>query len=715
MASYKTGTLTGGRSFPMGATYDGAGANFALFSQHAEKVELCVFDDNGKHEVARYVLGECTDFVWHGYLPKAKPGLLYGYRVHGLYAPQEGHRFNAHKLLVDPYAKGLFGKVINHDANYAFDRNSPIEDLSFDRRDNAKYMPKCILTAPTLPSDVIEPLHTPWSDTIIYELHVAGMTRLDKSVDKGLRGTFSGLTSDAVLSHLQALGITAVELLPVYPFTDEPHLVEKNLTNYWGYSPYSFFAPEPQYLSGAGKKVDVTGGMGEFRAMVERFHEVGIEVILDVVYNHTGEGGHLGTSLSLRGIDNASYYRLEHHDARQYINDTGCGNTLNLSHPRVLQMVADSLRYWVQYGGVDGFRFDLACSLARSEDGFHTHAGFLAVIDQDPVLAGTKMIAEPWDLGIGGYRLGEFPPRWSEWNDRYRNTVRAFWRGDENVMREMAHRITGSDDVFGIRGRTPRSSVNFITAHDGFTLEDLVCYGHKHNEDNHEDNRDGCGENFSWNCGVEGFSDDKDILKLRRRQKRNFIATLFLSQGIPMLLGGDELGRTQGGNNNAYCQDNAISWTDWTSVDQDLLKFVKKMISIRANCAVFHRDEYFTGEEIDGGPTKDITWVSENGHEMNHGDWHIPHAKSFGFHIACSSMGCSGERLMVLMNAHHGQINFHLPPATYGGSWHKVVDTACDEGELCEDTIRAGGTVMLEGFSLVLLSGSKTSKRKCKC
>jgi len=715
MTSYKTSTLSGGRPFPMGATWDGAGANFALFSQHAESVELCLFSANGKKEVARYVLGECTDFVWHGYLPDVQPGLLYGYRVHGPYTPHEGHRFNANKLLVDPYAKGLFGKLINHDANFAFDRKSPLEDLSFDRRDNAAYMPKCILTDPALPDASQPPLQTPWSDTIVYELHVAGATRLNPDVKKGLRGTFSGLTSDSVLRHLQDLGITAVELLPIYPFSDEPHLVERNLTNYWGYSPYSFFAPEPQYLSGTGKKVDITGGMAEFRAMVDRFHEAGIEVILDVVYNHTCEGGHLGTTLSLRGIDNASYYRLEHRDSRQYINDTGCGNTLNLSHPRVLQMVTDSLRYWVQYAGVDGFRFDLACSLARSEDGFHSHSGFLAVLDQDPVLASTKLIAEPWDLGIGGYRLGEFPPRWSEWNDRYRNTVRSFWRGDENTMAEMAHRITGSDDIFGIRGRKPRTSINFITAHDGFTLEDLVCYGHKHNEGNEEDNHDGCGENYSWNCGVEGHTDDLAIIELRQRQKRNLLATLFLSQGIPMLLGGDELGRTQGGNNNAYCQDNAISWTNWESLkDVGLLEFVKKMIHIRTSYASFHREEYFTGEEIDGGPSKDITWWSEQGHEMSHNNWHVPHAKCFGFHIASTCADGKPERLMVMMNAHHGNIRFHLPPSPYGRRWHKVIDTALVGDDPSADTIRAGGVVTLEGFSLVLLSGSATPPHKPK-
>ena len=704
-----------GQPFPLGATSDADGANFALFSEHAEKVELCLFDETGKNEVSRHVLTERTDSVWHGYLSGVRPGLLYGYRVHGPYAPQEGHRFNANKLLVDPYAKGLFGKLVNHDANFGFDRKSSKEDLSFDRRDNARYVPKSILTDPTLPDGDHPPLLTPWSDTIIYELHVAGATRLHLGVDKGLRGTYSGLTSDAMLRHFQDLGISAVELLPVYPFADEPHLVEMGLTNYWGYSPYAFFAPEPRYQSGSGKTVDVTGGMGEFRAMVRRFHDAGIEVILDVVYNHTVEGGHLGTTLSLRGIDNASYYRLDPHDPRHFVNDTGCGNTLNMSHPRVLQMVMDSLRHWVVYGEVDGFRFDLATTLARTEDGFHPQAAFLTAIGQDPVLAGTKLIAEPWDLGAGGYRLGEFPPRWSEWNDRYRNTVRAFWRGDENMISELAHRITGSDDIFGTRGRTPRTSINFVTAHDGFTLEDLVSYGHKHNEDNGEDNRDGCGENYSLNFGVEGPSEDSDIIELRQRQKRNFLATVFLSQGVPMLLGGDELGRSQGGNNNAYCQDNETNWTDWSGqADDELLEFTQEMIRIRTSCTAFRRDQYFTGEEVEGGPIKDLTWWSPNGHEMTHNDWHVSHAKCFGLHIASCAGGDSGdgERLILMLNAHHSPVRFHLPPAVFGSRWRRLVDTAFTFDDLPADATRAGGVYTLHGHSLALLAGSITHKAK---
>jgi glycogen operon protein len=704
-------TLPPGKPYPLGATWDGDGANFALFSEHATRVELCLFDETGANEVVRYVLPECSDSIWHGYLSGVQPGQLYGYRVHGVYAPHEGHRFNPNKLLVDPYAKGLFGKLINHDANFGYDRRNSLDDLSFDRRDNACFIPKSVLTDPTLPTGNENPLCTPWSSSIIYELHVAGTTRIHPGVKKRLRGTFAGLTSDEMLRHFQDLGISAVELLPIYPFTDEPHLVEKGLTNYWGYSPYSFFAPEPRYLTETSKG-DATGGMGEFRAMVQRFHSAGIEVILDVVFNHTGEGGHLGTTLSLRGIDNASYYRLDSHNPRYYVNDTGCGNTLNVSHPRVLQMMMDSLRYWVQYGQVDGFRFDLASSLTRTEEGFHSRSGFLAAVNQDPILAGTKLIAEPWDLGPGGYRLGAFPPRWSEWNDRYRNTIRAFWRGDENVISELAHRITGSDDVFGVRGRTPRTSINFITAHDGFTLEDLVSYGRKHNEVNGEDNRDGCDENFSWNCGVEGISSDADwvvgndtVEELRQRQKRNLIATLLLSQGVPMLLGGDELGRTQHGNNNAYCQDNEISWIDWTNIDEDIHEFVKEMIRIRSACTAFRRENFFTGQTLADGPIKDITWWSPNGHEMTHQDWHIPHAKCLGFHVASSRDGVCGERLMVMMNAHHGPIRFHLPPSPFGKYWRRVIDTAFALDDIPTDNIQADEVFYVTGHSLVLLAG----------
>lgn len=699
MTEYKSGVLLPGRNFPLGATWDGKGANFALFSEHAEKVELCLFDKTGKREVARHLLAGHTQSIWHGYLKDVQPGLLYGYRVHGPYAPDEGHRFNAHKLLVDPYAKALFGRLIPNETNFAFDRSSPLQDRSFDIRDNAPFIPKSVLVDPHEANDESEPLHTPWSQTIIYELHVGGTTHQHSEIDSGLRGTFAGLSSDAMLHHLLDLGITAVELMPIYPFADEPHLTDKGLTNYWGYSPYTFFAPDPRFLSGSDR--------GEFRHMVKRFHDVGIEVILDVVYNHTGEGGHLGPTLSLRGIDNFSYYRLNPDDLSQYIDDTGCGNTLDLSHPRVLQMVMDSLRHWVEYGQVDGFRFDLASSLARVDGMFTLNSGFLNAVNQDPVLAGTKMIAEPWDLGFGGYQLGNFPTRWAQWNDRYRNTLRAFWRGDGGVICDLAYRLSGSDDTFD-RKNKPQAGVNFITAHDGFTLEDLVSYNDKHNEANEEDNRDGCDANFSWNCGVEGPTHDPEIRALRLRQKRNLIASLFLSQGIPMILAGDELGRSQAGNNNAYCQDSPESWLDWSELseeDEDFLAFMKEIILFRHCCPVFRRERFYDGHLLGKGPVKDITWLSPTGYEMTDVDWQNPELRTLGFHIGSCSDDPENKysQLMVLMNAGHFRINFHLPPTAYGKAWKRVIDTRYRMDFMPDETIKAGASVEMEASSLILL------------
>jgi len=706
MTDVHTGVLLPGRPFPMGATWDGQGANFALFSEHAEKVELCLFDPSGKRELARHILTGHSLSVWHGYLSGVQPGLLYGYRVYGPYNPHQGDRFNGHKLLVDPYAKALSGRLINHDANYAFDRTSPLQDLSFDTRDNAQYMPKSVLVDRRAKRDEDfqphEPLHTPWSETIIYELHVGGATMQHPGIKEGLRGTFAGLSSDEMLRHLQELGITAVELLPVFPFADEPHLVEKGLTNYWGYSPYTFLAADPRYQSEQGTR--------EFEAMVKRFHSAGIEVILDVVYNHTGEGGHLGPNLSLRGIDNRSYYRLDAHDPAVYINDSGCGNTLDLAHPRVMQMVMDSLRYWVEHGHVDGFRFDLATALSQTQEGYSQQSGFLSVVNQDPVLAGVKMIAEPWDLGPTGYQLGNFPARWSEWNDRYRNTVRAFWRGDDGVISELAHRISGSDDVFGPAKRKPQASINFITAHDGFTLDDLVKYNNKHNQNNLEDNRDGCGENHSWNCGVEGPSQVKKINALRHRQKCNLIGTLFLSQGVPMMLGGDELSNTQNGNNNAYCQNNPIGWLDWsesTPDNEDLKHFIQKMTLFRNLCPAFRREDFFDGHVIGDGPLKDITWWSPEGREMTDADWHNPHSHCLGYHLFDQSDDISApeDHLMVLMNAGLDPVSFILPPAVYGKDWWRIVDTSYRMAEIPDTQINAGDSFRVEAHSLVLLKG----------
>jgi len=706
MAKISTGVLLPGRPFPLGAHWDGKGINFALFSEHAEKIELCLFDKTGAHEIARHVLSGHSLSVWHGYLKGAEPGQLYGYRVYGPYTPRTGHRFNGHKLLIDPYAKALSGRLINHDANYAYKRSSALLDLSFDKRDNARYIPKSVVVDgnPTTP-ELSSHLYTPMSETIIYEMHVSGATRQHPRIKEGLRGTYLGLCSDEMLHYLQDLGVTAVELLPVFPFADEPHLVDKNLTNYWGYSPYAFFAPDPKYQS--------CHHFDEFSSMVKRFHEAGIEVILDVVYNHTGEGGALGPTISLRGIDNASYYRLDPHDPSRYLDDTGCGNTLNMSHPRVMQMVLDSLRHWVEYAQVDGFRFDLASAVARTETGFSHQSPFLVAVNQDPVLAGIKLIAEPWDLGPGGYQLGNFPSRWTEWNDKYRNTVRAFWRGSDSLISELAKRLAGSNDVYGGTHRTPQSSLNFITAHDGFTLDDLVSYNTKHNENNLEDNRDGCGENYSWNCGIEGPTKDPKIMATRRRQKRNLFATLFLSKGVPMMLAGDERGNTQNGNNNAYCQDNPIGWHDWSELsgdDADFFEFVKAVISMRKSYSVFQTQDFFTGEQISDCTTKDITWWSPQGNEMRAKDWHDPFAHSLGFHIA--NADTKGLNLLVLMNASEKSVTFNIPPAQYGDRWKRIIDTFFHMADLPSQKIHASTRFKIKAKSLLVLVEAplKTSK-----
>ena len=679
MIASRRAAVLPGRPYPLGATWDGAGVNFALFSENAEKVELCLFDPRGRREVERIALPEYTDSVWHGYLPDARPGLLYGYRVYGPYDPANGHRFNHYKLLLDPYAVMVTGGVVWSDAHFGYRVGSPREDLSFDRRDNAAGMPKCVVvdTAFTWGSDRL--LHTRWHDLVIYEMHVRGYTMKHHGVAPERRGTMAGLSSPAVIEYLTRLGVNAIELLPVQNFVDDRNLIQKGLRNYWGYSPLSFFAPAPRYLSSAD--------LGEFKTAVSRMHDAGIEVILDVVYNHTAEGSELGPTLSFRGIDNKSYYRLAD-DARYYVDTTGCGNTLNLAHPSVLKMVTDSLRYWVSEMHVDGFRFDLATTLARTNDNsFSTHSNFLASLEQDPVLSRVKMIAEPWDLGNDGYHLGDFPAGWSEWNDRFRDGVRRFWRGDGNI-REMATRLTGSSDVFDRRGRRPRSSVNFVTAHDGFTLNDLVSYDHKRNEANLDDNRDGTDDNLSWNCGTEGQTHDTGILALRERQKRNFLATLLLSQGLPMLLAGDELGRTQDGNNNAYCQDNDLSWLDRAHMSDEsgtLFAFVRRLIALRRAHPVLRRPRFFRGVTTSESPVKDITWYAPDAREMTYDDWHDPSLRSF----AALLSGETGDRFislqgyrelddsfLLIVNAHDAGVVFTLPPAPSGGRWMTLIDTA---------------------------------------
>ena len=546
-----------GAPTPRGATYDGDGVNFALFSAHAERVELCLFDSEGREEIARIPMPDYTDQIFHGYVHGIGPGQVYGFRVHGPYAPEEGHRFNPNKLLLDPYARGHTGEMRWDDACYGYVIGSEDGDLSFDERDSAPFVPKCVVVDPNfdwrgLPGRA----STPWDRTLIYEAHVKGFTARHPEVAEALRGTYAGLGAPPVVDYIKALGVTAVELLPIHTFLDDAYLLEKGLRNYWGYNSIGFFAPDPRYAS------DRANTLREFKEMVARFHEVDLGVILDVVYNHTAEGNELGPTLSFKGIDNLSYYRLQKDNRRYYVNDTGTGNTMDLSHPRVLQLVMDSLRYWVEETHVDGFRFDLGTILAREPDGFDARSGFLTACSQDPVLNTVKLIAEPWDIGPGGYQVGHFPPGWSEWNDRFRDTVRDFWRGEAPAA-EMARRVQGSGDLYDNQGRRPWASVNFVTAHDGFTMNDLVTYNDKHNEANGEDGRDGSDDNRAWNCGAEGPSDDPEVLALRARQIRNFIATLVLGQGAPMLLAGDEFGRTQGGNNNAYCQDNEIAWLDW--------------------------------------------------------------------------------------------------------------------------------------------------------
>jgi isoamylase len=688
-----TSRVTGGQPYPLGATFDGSGVNFALFSSHATKVELCLFDPSGRRETERVALPEYTDEVWHGYLPDAQPGLLYGYRVHGPYDPAHGHRFNAHKLLIDPYAKALLGPIRWHDAMFGYRIGSPRADLSFDRRDSAVGIPKCRVIDPAFSWGTDRPPDRPWSETIIYETHVEGFTRRHPAVPAPLRGTFAGLCHPAAIDHLVKLGITAVELLPVHGFVDDRYLTEKGLRNYWGYNTIAFFAPEPRYLGAEGH--------AEFRTAVKKLHEAGIEVILDVVYNHTAEGNQMGPTLSFRGVDNASYYRLSPENPRYYFDVTGCGNSLNLSHPRVLQLVMDSLRYWASEMHVDGFRFDLASALGRETNGFDNGAGFFDAVRQDPVLSRVKLIAEPWDVGEGGYRVGGFPPGWSEWNDKYRDTVRQFWRGDEGRLAELASRLTASSDHYYHHGRRPWASINFVTAHDGFTLRDLVSYDAPHNEANQETS--GHADNKSWNCGVEGPTDDPAINALRLRQMRNMLATLLLAQGVPMLLAGDEIGHTQHGNNNAYCQDNEISWfpwEGWSEADRTQLDFVRQLIALRRANPAFRRARYFTGAPLAGNGQKDVTWLSPAGHEMTSEDWTLGYARCLGMLLGAAP-GEAGP-FAVLVNAHHDQLPFKLPNTAPDASWRRLIDT--DEGRN-NGAVAFGGTETypLAGRSLVVL------------
>ncbi len=702
-----------GRPYPLGATWDGRGVNFALFSEHAEKVDLCIFDPRGNRELRRVTLPEYTDQVWHCYLPEAEPGMLYGYRVYGPYDPEHGHRFNHHKLLLDPYAKRLQGAVRWSDANFGYRVGSPRADLSFDRRDNAAAMPKCVVvdTAFTWGNDRL--LHTRWPNTIIYELHVRGFTMKHPLVPPEARGTFEGVSAPAVIEHLVQLGISAVELLPVHAFVDDRYLVERKLRNYWGYNSIGFFAPDARYMRGTS--------LGEFKTMVRRLHEAGIEVFLDVVYNHTAEGNHLGPTLSFRGIDNKSYYRLSD-DPRYYVDYTGCGNTLNLKHPRIMQMVTDSLRYWVTEMHVDGFRFDLAPAVARRDFEFDWWSSiFVTSLQQDPVLSRVKLIAEPWDLTPSGYQLGNFPPGWSEWNDKYRDTVRRFWQGNDGVIPEMASRLTGSSDIFEKNGRRPRASINFVTAHDGFTLEDLVSYERKHNEPNQEGNRDGTDQNYSWNCGVEGPAGDPAVLHLRSQQKRNLLATLLLSQGTPMLLSGDELAHTQSGNNNAYCQDNDTGWISWTSIhehDVDLLDFTRKLIAMRRAHPVFRRTNFFHGQVTRHEGLRDISWIDPAGGELTPSAWGESGRRCFGALLGGETgdrfVSLSGypeydDTFLILMNAFEGAVDFTLPKAGAFDRWELVFETRRPVGLAPGTQFEIGTPYAMAGRTLVLLAARTSS------
>jgi glycogen operon protein len=696
-----------GKPYPLGATWDGRGVNFALYAEHATKVELCLFDSpHAVREVERIPLMEQTDMVWHVYLPGLPPHQLYGYRVHGPYDPQQGHRFNPHKVVLDPYAKSIGRATRWHDSLFGYTIGSSDEDLSFDERDSAPYAPLAAVLDPAFTWGDDRPPRTPMHKTVIYEMHVRGFTKLHSEIPEALRGTYAGLASEPAIRHLKDLGVTAVELLPVHHHLQDRHLIERGLANYWGYNTLSYFAPDVRYSSPA-VPMDRTR---EFKAMVCNLHAAGIEVILDVVYNHTAEGNQLGPTLSMRGIDNAAYYRLSPEDPRYYMDYTGCGNTLNVMNPRVLQLIMDSLRYWITEMHVDGFRFDLASTLARELHAVDKLGAFFDIIHQDPVISRVKLIAEPWDLGEGGYMVGNFPVQWSEWNGKYRDCVRAFWKGDGGVVSEFATRFCGSSDLYAWSGRRPRASVNFITCHDGFTLEDLVSYDHKHNEANGEGNRDGADHNISWNCGVEGPTDDPAILALRDRKKRSMLATLVFSQGVPMLLGGDETGHIQRGNNNAYCQDNEITWLNWDLDERkrQLLAFVQKVLRIYHAQPVFQRRRFFSGQAIGGAEAPDIAWLNPDGTEMGGEQWNSPHVRCFGVVLFGDSIDVSeegeeisGDTLLILFNADHKlSIPFTLPAIEDNLPWQRLIDTY--DADSAEDDFPEGTAYELRPCSMAV-------------
>ena len=695
-----------GSPYPLGATWDGEGVNFALFSENGTGVELCLFEGSkGNDEMGRVCVTEQTDLVWHVYIPGIRPGQRYGYRVHGPYEPERGHRFNPAKLLIDPYARAIDGHVRWNELIFGYTPGHPDADLSKDDRDSSPAVPKSLVIDETAPMVDARQFRYPWNGRPIYELHVKGFTFRHPEVPEELRGTYSGLVAPPVIEYLRGLGVTSVELMPIHQFVSDGQLQAKGLTNYWGYNSIGFFAPDVRYASKGrlGEQVD------EFRQMVDALHKAGIEVILDVVYNHTAEGNHLGPTICFRGIDNAAYYRLEPDNPRYYRDYTGTGNTINVRTPRTLQLIMDSLRYWITQMGVDGFRFDLASSLARELHEVDRLGSFFDTISQDPTISRVKLIAEPWDVGEGGYQVGNFPPLWSEWNGKYRDTVRDYWRGAERTLGEFAYRFTGSSDLYEATGRRPFASINFVTVHDGFTLGDLVSYNDKHNEANGEDNQDGEKDNRSWNMGVEGPSDDPQILALRARQKRNFLATLMLSQGVPMLVAGDELGRTQRGNNNAYNQDNEISWVDWENTDEDLLEFTKRLIDMRRRHRVFRRRRWFQGRPIHGSDVKDVGWFRPDGSPMDDEDWRVGFAKSLGVFLNGEQLDSTNPRgdpvvddsFYILFNAHHDRVDFTTPGEDWGKGWIKVLDTF--DPAAGEDSFGVRAQVPVQGLSLVVL------------
>lgn len=704
-----------GKPYPLGATWDGNGVNFALFSDNATSVELCLFDDavEEKEPEVRIKLTERTHQVWHCYLPDVRPGQLYGYRVHGPYEPENGHRFNANKVLIDPYAKAISGTINWHDSLFAYEIGAHEEDLSFSTSDSSPYVPKAVVIDPSFDWEDDQPPRTPYHQSVIYETHVKGFTQQHPDIPEGIRGTYAAIGHPACIKYLADLGVTAIELMPVHHFIADRHLLEKELTNYWGYNTIGFFAPDIRYTG----RVESGGQVQEFKEMVKSLHKAGIEVILDVVYNHTGEGNHMGPTLSLKGIDNSSYYRLVE-GAKRYYNDyTGTGNTLNAMLPNVLRYIMDSLRYWITEMHVDGFRFDLAATLARELHEVNMLGGFFDIIYQDPVISQVKLIAEPWDVGEDGYQVGNFPSGWAEWNGKFRDCIRDYWIGADSMLGEFGQRFTGSPDLYQEDYRKPTASINFITAHDGFTLNDLVSYNEKHNEANGEDNNDGENHNRSWNCGIEGPTSNEEIVKLRNRQKRNLLTTLFLSQGVPMLVAGDEFGRTQQGNNNAYCQDNEISWLNWAAADQELLGFTRRLIALRLKHPVFRRRKWFKGKPVKGKGPEDIAWFLPGGDEMEDHNWDHDFARSLGIYLngfGLHSVDAKGipikdDSFYLMFNAYDQHIDYRLPAFLINKDWEIVLDTSNDD--VFEKSLNNQETIRVEGRAVVVLRNKILNER----